>query len=143
MSYTDEFEDLMENCEIGDFSEFMLSEEEMEKGKQERKAQVKKDTEELRGLMKEVEQLRKDGKNIPNKIVRRVKQLSSDQLVLIAAMKDENVDELVEMEMGEPKKQEKGQHADQTAEMIDVLKKALDSDNPMETLERLTNVKEN
>ena len=140
MGYTDEFEDLMENCEIGDFTEFMLSEEEMEKGKQERKAQVKKDTEELRGLMKEVEQLRKDGKNIPNKIIRRVKQLSSDQLVLIAAMKDEDVDDLVEMEMGEPKKQEKGQHTDQTAEMIDVLKKALDSDDPMAELERLTSV---
>lgn len=140
MSYTDEFEDLMENCEIGDFTEFMLSEEEMEKGKQERKAQVEKDTQELRNLMKEVEQLRKDGKNIPNKIVRRVKQLSSDQLVLIAAMKDEDIDKLVEMEMGEPEKKEKGKHNDQTAEMIDVLKKALDSDNPMAELERLTSI---
>ncbi len=142
MGIDDEFESLMEDCVIGDFSDFMLSEEEMEKGKQERKEQVSKDVEELKGLIKEVEKLKEEGKAPDNKTIRRMKQLSNDKLVLIAAMSDTSVDELVEMEMGDSKKEKHTKHVNKTAEMIDILKKSLESENPMEALEKLTIAKE-
>lgn len=143
----DEFEDLMEDCVIGDFSAFMLSEEEMEKGKQERKEQVNKDVEELKGLIKEVEKLKEEGKAPDNKTIRRMKQLSNDKLVLIAAMSDTSVDELVEMEMGtekkkHPKRKTTAQQIEELSGVLEKLEKANEADDDVAKIGALFGVDE-
>ena len=102
----DDFDELMAECEIGDFSGFVLSDEEIKQAKKERKEQVESKVKELRELMAKAEQLEKEGKRLSNTDARKLKNLASDQLVVIAAMEDDvDIEELVDMENGDIKEE--------------------------------------
>lgn len=122
MSYDDDFESLMEDCKIGDFSDFILSEEEIEQGKKERKEQLQKDVQELKALIKEAEAAEKEGKRLPSKTARRMQSLASDSIVLALATDSEapSIDDIVEGEFGTPEKKEEPEVCiDRIVEAID------------------------
>ena len=63
----DDFDELMADVEIGNFDGFMLSEEEVEAGKKERKAQIERDVKELRELMDAAEAAQKGTHSCPSR----------------------------------------------------------------------------
>ena len=120
----DDFDELMAECEIGDFSGFVLSDEEIKQAKKERKEQVESKVKELRELMAKAEQLEKEGKRLSNTDARKLKNLASDQLVVIAAMEDDvDIEELVDMENGDIK--EERESGPSPAEMLELLNKGM------------------
>lgn len=136
----DDFDELMADVEIGNFDGFMLSEEEVEAGKKERKAQIERDVKELRELMDAAEAAQKEGKGVDNKTIRRIKQLSSDKYVLTAAMDDTyTIDELVDIENGDYKGKEDEEEKSErmsTADLAEAIREALKEEDPFKALRK-------
>ncbi len=124
MSDFDDFDAIMENYEVGDFSGFMLSDDEIAQAKKERKEQIQRDVKELRELMEKAEKAETEGGKLSNNDIRRLKALSKDQLVVITAMNDDvDIDELVDMENGDIK--EERESGPSPSEMLELLDKGL------------------
>ena len=124
MSDFDDFDAIMENYEVGDFSGFMLSDDEIAQAKKERKEQIQRDVKELRELMEKAEKAETEGGKLSNNDIRRLKALSKDQLVVITAMNDDvDIDELVDMENGDIK--EERESGPSPSEMLELLNKGM------------------
>jgi len=138
--YDDDFDALMADTDIGDFSAFTLSKEEIEEGKKERKAQIERDVKELKELMAKAEETKEAGGKVSNDDIRRMKKLSQDKMVMIAAMDDQyTIDDLVDMENGdykEKEKPEKEKEVDPEKELLEALRGAFKTDDPLTTLEK-------